>query len=112
VLDVPGTFFNATHQVRAIVIGVSKANPLAEIDWFLQCNCDGQSEIKKFITSSFHPFGEKEGMTYFEFLKALFPGISFVVVDTVPIAASSSCYWLLGTTKWGSNNIRSFRSFI
>ena len=37
VLDVPGTFFNATHQVKAIVIGVSEANPLAEIDWFLQC---------------------------------------------------------------------------
>ena len=78
---------------------------------YYYCNCDGQLEIKKFITSSFHPFGEKEGMTYFEFLKALFPGISFVVVDTVLIAASSSCYWLLGTTKWGSNNIWSFRSF-
>ena len=29
--NVPGTFFNATHQVKAIAIGVSKANPLVEI---------------------------------------------------------------------------------
>ena len=27
---VPGTFFNATHQVKAIAIGVSKVNPLGE----------------------------------------------------------------------------------
>ena len=30
-LDVPGTFFNATHQVKAIAIGVSEANPLVEL---------------------------------------------------------------------------------
>ena len=29
--NVPGTFFNATHQVKAIAIGVSEANPLVEI---------------------------------------------------------------------------------
>ena len=30
--DVPGTFsFNATHQLKAIAIGVSKANPLVRI---------------------------------------------------------------------------------
>ena len=34
-LNVPGTFFNATHQVKAIAIGVSEANPLVEIDWLL-----------------------------------------------------------------------------
>jgi hypothetical protein len=28
--NVPGTFFNATHQVKAIAIGVSKANPLVK----------------------------------------------------------------------------------
>ena len=28
---VPGTFFNATHHVKAIAIGVSEANPLVEI---------------------------------------------------------------------------------
>ena len=28
---VPGTFFNATHQVKAIAIGVSEANPLGEL---------------------------------------------------------------------------------
>ena len=30
--NVPGTFFNATHQVKAIAIGVSEVNPLVEID--------------------------------------------------------------------------------
>jgi hypothetical protein len=29
--NVPGTFFNATHQVKAIAIGVSEVNPLVEI---------------------------------------------------------------------------------
>ena len=29
--NVPGTFFNATHQVKAIAIGVSEANPLGEL---------------------------------------------------------------------------------
>jgi len=29
-LDVPGTFFNATHQVKAIKIEISEANPLGE----------------------------------------------------------------------------------
>ena len=29
-LDVPGTFSNATHQVKAIAIGVSEANPLVK----------------------------------------------------------------------------------
>ena len=28
--NVPGTFFNATHQVKAIAIGVSEVNPLGE----------------------------------------------------------------------------------
>ena len=32
--NVPGTFFNATHQVKAIAIGVSEANPLGE---FVDC---------------------------------------------------------------------------
>ena len=36
-LDVPGTFFNATHQVKAIAIAISKANPLAVIGWLLWC---------------------------------------------------------------------------
>ena len=30
-LDVPGTFSNATHQVKAIAIGIIKDNPLVEI---------------------------------------------------------------------------------
>ena len=30
-------FFNATHQVKAIAIGVSEANPLVEIGWLLWC---------------------------------------------------------------------------
>ena len=29
--NIPGTFFNATHQVKAIAIGVSEVNPLVEI---------------------------------------------------------------------------------
>ena len=29
--NVPGTFSNATHQVKAIAIGVSEVNPLVEI---------------------------------------------------------------------------------
>ena len=29
--NVPGTFFNATHQVKAIAIGVSEVNALVEI---------------------------------------------------------------------------------
>jgi hypothetical protein len=36
-LDVPGTFFNATHQVKAIAIAVSEVNPLVEIVRLLQC---------------------------------------------------------------------------
>ena len=28
--NVPGTFFNATHQLKVIAIGISEANPLAE----------------------------------------------------------------------------------
>ena len=30
-LDVPGTFFNATHQVKAIAIEISEDNTLAKI---------------------------------------------------------------------------------
>ena len=30
-LDVPGTFSNAAHQVKAIAIAVSEDNPLVEI---------------------------------------------------------------------------------
>ena len=33
--NVQGTFFNATHQVKEIAIGVVKANPLVEISWLL-----------------------------------------------------------------------------
>ena len=29
--NVPGTFFNATHQVKAIAIGIVEVNPLVEI---------------------------------------------------------------------------------
>ena len=29
--NVPGTFFNTIHQVKAIAIGVSEANPLIKI---------------------------------------------------------------------------------
>ena len=29
--NVPGTFFNTTHQVKAIAIGVSVVNPLGEL---------------------------------------------------------------------------------
>ena len=29
--NVPGTFFNATHQVKAIAIGISEADPMGEI---------------------------------------------------------------------------------
>ena len=32
--NVPGTFFNATHQVKAIAIGVSEVNPLGELRLF------------------------------------------------------------------------------
>ena len=35
--NVPGTFFNATHQVKAIAIGVSEANPLVEIGDCCSC---------------------------------------------------------------------------
>ena len=31
-LVVPVTFFNATHQVKAIAIGIVEDNPLIEID--------------------------------------------------------------------------------
>ena len=34
-LNVPGTFFNATHQVKAIAIAVSEVNPLVEIGCLL-----------------------------------------------------------------------------
>ena len=30
-INVPGTFFNATHHVKAIAIVVSEVNPLVEI---------------------------------------------------------------------------------
>ena len=35
--NVPGTFFNARHQVKAIAIGVSETNPLVEIGCLLWC---------------------------------------------------------------------------
>ena len=31
VANVPVTFFNATHQVKAITIGISNDNPMAEL---------------------------------------------------------------------------------
>ena len=34
-LNVPGTFFNATHQVKAIAIGISEDDPLVEIGCLL-----------------------------------------------------------------------------
>ena len=36
-LDVPGTFFNATHQVKAIAIEISEVNPLVEIGDCCSC---------------------------------------------------------------------------
>ena len=33
--NVPGTFFNARHQVKAIAIAVSEVNPLVEISCLL-----------------------------------------------------------------------------
>ena len=37
VVNVPCTFLNTLYQVKAIVIiGISEANPLAEINWLLQ----------------------------------------------------------------------------
>ena len=35
--NVPGTFFNATHQVKAIAIAVSEVNPLVEIGDCCSC---------------------------------------------------------------------------
>ena len=35
--NVPCTFFNATHQVKAIAIAVSEVNPLVEISCLLWC---------------------------------------------------------------------------
>ena len=58
------------------------------------CIHDDQPEVKICITSSFCPFEEKEGIAFFEFLKALFPGTSFAVVDIVPIAAPAAIGYL------------------
>ena len=38
-LDVPDNFFNATHQVKAVAIGVSEANPLAKIGSLIVVMC-------------------------------------------------------------------------
>ena len=35
--NIPGTFFNARHQVKAIAIGVSEVNPLVEIGDCCSC---------------------------------------------------------------------------
>ena len=36
--DVQDTFFNGTHQMKAVAaIGMTKADPLAEINWLLWC---------------------------------------------------------------------------
>ena len=29
--NIPGTFFNATHQVKAVAIGIAEVNPQVEI---------------------------------------------------------------------------------
>ena len=68
--------------------------------------CDDQPEVKVLITCSFHSFEEKEGMAYFKFLEALFPGISFVIVDIFPIAAPANIGYL-GHKKQSSKNIGS-----
>ena len=57
--------------------------------------CDDQPDVKVLITCSFqYSFEEKEGMAYFKFLEALFSGISFAIVDIVPIAAPASISYL------------------
>ena len=43
--NVPGTFFNATHQVKAIAIGVSKVNPLGEL-----VNCSSPLHSTRILT--------------------------------------------------------------
>ena len=43
-LNIPCTFFNATHQVKAIAKAVSKVNPLVEIDW-----CDVMCTSKRIL---------------------------------------------------------------
>ena len=69
--------------------------------------CDDQPDVKVLITCSFqYSFEEKEGMAYFKFLEALFPGISFAIVDIVPIAAPASIGYL-GKRKKSSKNIGS-----
>ena len=58
------------------------------------CIHDDQPEVTICITSSFCPFEEKEGIAFFEFLKALFPGTSFAVVDIVPITVPAAIGYL------------------
>ena len=43
--NVPGTFFNARHQVKAIAIGVSEVNPLVEIG-----DCSSPLNLHVFVT--------------------------------------------------------------
>ena len=56
--------------------------------------CHNKQPIQVLLHSSFGPFGELEGMIFFEFLKALFPQTSFAVVDQIPIAAPAAIGYL------------------
>ena len=58
-----------------------------------------EQAIQVLLISSFGPFGEIKGMSFFEFLKVLFPQTSFAVVDQIPIAASATIGYLGGKNK-------------
>ena len=75
--NVPGTFFNARHQVKAIAIGVSEVNPLVEIDWLLWCvhqhvffplksgsNLKGLLPYTYFYISLYSSFSDFMGITF------------------------------------------------
>ena len=57
--NVPGTFISATHQVKAIAIGVSEVNPLVEIVsvfLFPSLNTYGNTVSANYIKRGIHPY--------------------------------------------------------
>ena len=69
--NVPGTFFNATHQERAIAIGIVEVNPLGELT-----DCSTSVHLRVFLTN-LSEFYVKDLLPYTHFYMALYSRFSY-----------------------------------
>ena len=69
---VPDTFFNATHQAKAIVIGVSEVNPLGE-----SVDCSTPLHSTRILNQFIGLYFLKEISPYTHFYIALFCQFSY-----------------------------------